>query len=47
MAQWLRYSHNGSEGFGTLEGGQILVHSGDMFAGAKALEDDLPVEQLS
>ena len=36
MAQWLRYSHNGTEGFGTLEGSQILVHSGDMFAGAEA-----------
>ena len=36
MAHWLRYSHNGSEGFGTLEGDHILVHSGDMFAGAQA-----------
>jgi len=36
MAQWLRYSHNGAEGFGTLEGGAIAVHSGDMFAGSQA-----------
>ena len=36
MAHWLRYSHGGAEGFGTLEGGAITVHSGDMFAGAQA-----------
>jgi 2-keto-4-pentenoate hydratase/2-oxohepta-3-ene-1,7-dioic acid hydratase in catechol pathway len=31
MAQWLRFSHQGKTGFGTLEGGQVRVHSGDMF----------------
>lgn len=31
MAHWLRFSHQGKTGFGTLEGEQIRVHSGDMF----------------
>jgi len=35
MTQWIRYERNGRTGFGTLEGGEIAVHSGDMFAGAK------------
>ncbi len=34
MAHWLRYSHEGSEGFGVVEDGTITVHSGNMFAGA-------------
>jgi len=34
MTYWLRYSHQGAIGFGTLEGGSIRVHDGDMFAGA-------------
>ncbi|HUS55716.1 MAG TPA: fumarylacetoacetate hydrolase family protein, partial [Thermohalobaculum sp.] len=32
MAHWLRYSHGGSEGFGTVADGTIVVHAGDMFA---------------
>ena len=31
MAQWLRFSHNNSTGFGTLDGDDIAVHSGNMF----------------
>ena len=34
MTLWLRYSHQGATGFGTLEGEAIRVHEGDMFAGA-------------
>ena len=32
MAQWIRYVESGAIGFGTLEGAQITVHAGDMFA---------------
>ncbi len=32
MAQWIRFAHGGKTGFGTLEGGNIRVHEGDMFA---------------
>ncbi len=35
MAKWIRFEHNGNTGFGTLDGDSIIVHSGDMFAGAK------------
>jgi ketopantoate reductase/2-keto-4-pentenoate hydratase/2-oxohepta-3-ene-1,7-dioic acid hydratase in catechol pathway len=35
MAHWLRFSRNGSEGFGTLSDGVVSIHSGDMFAGAE------------
>jgi len=36
MSYWLRYSHQGEIGFGTLAGDTIAVHTGDMFAGARA-----------
>jgi ketopantoate reductase/2-keto-4-pentenoate hydratase/2-oxohepta-3-ene-1,7-dioic acid hydratase in catechol pathway len=35
MTQWLRFERNGRIGFGTLEGGTIAIHSGDMFEGSK------------
>jgi 2-dehydropantoate 2-reductase len=39
MAHWIRFEKGGKTGFGTLEGDTISVHSGDMFAGAKATGD--------
>lgn len=41
MAQWLRYSHQGKAGFGTLEGETIKVHTGDMFAAAQPTGETL------
>ena len=35
MAKWIRFEQDGKTGFGTLEGDNIKVHSGDLFAGAK------------
>ncbi len=32
MQHWIRFSRNGREGFGRLEGERIAVHAGDMFA---------------
>lgn len=32
MALWVRFTHGGVEGFGTLEDGAIRVHAGDLFA---------------
>jgi 2-keto-4-pentenoate hydratase/2-oxohepta-3-ene-1,7-dioic acid hydratase in catechol pathway len=32
MALWLRFEKDGQTGFGTLEGGTIQIHSGDMFS---------------
>lgn len=34
MTTWLRFSAAGAPKFGTLEGDTIVVHAGDMFAGA-------------
>lgn len=36
MTLWIRYTRQGAEGFGTLDGDVISVHAGDMFQGAKA-----------
>lgn len=36
MALWVRYEHAGATGFGTLGGGAISVHEGDLFAGARS-----------
>jgi len=36
MTHWIRYQRNGRVEFGTLQDGTIAVHSGDMFADAKA-----------
>lgn len=30
--QWVRFAHGGREGFGRLEGQQVAIHRGDMFA---------------
>src|SRR5215475_11793127 len=35
MTVWLRFRHDGATGFGTLTGGGIAVHDGDMFAAAR------------
>ena len=35
MAKWIRFEQGGKTGFGTLEGDNIAVHTGDLFAGAK------------
>ncbi len=36
MARWIRFEHDGEVEFGTLDGEEITVHQGDMFAGAEA-----------
>jgi 2-keto-4-pentenoate hydratase/2-oxohepta-3-ene-1,7-dioic acid hydratase in catechol pathway len=35
MTRWIRFEQEGRAQFGTLEGGTIRVHEGDLFAGAK------------
>ncbi len=35
MTLWLRFAHDGANGFGTLENETINLHQGDMFAGAR------------
>jgi 2-keto-4-pentenoate hydratase/2-oxohepta-3-ene-1,7-dioic acid hydratase in catechol pathway len=47
MAKWLRYIHQGTEGFGTLDGDAVAVHEGDMFAGASATGQSLALADVS
>jgi 2-dehydropantoate 2-reductase len=46
MAHWIRFEKGGKAGFGTLEGDTISVHSGEMFAGAKATGDKLALKDV-
>src|SRR6185437_14307955 len=46
MAQWIRFEKGGRVGFGTLEDGTISVHSGDMFAGAKATGEKVKLAEV-
>ena len=46
MAKWIRFDRKGSVGFGTLEGDTIAVHSGDMFAGAKATGEKVKLSEV-
>jgi ketopantoate reductase/2-keto-4-pentenoate hydratase/2-oxohepta-3-ene-1,7-dioic acid hydratase in catechol pathway len=46
MAYWIRFEKGGKAGFGTLEGDTISVHSGEMFAGAKATGDKVALKDV-
>src|SRR5579871_1096660 len=46
MAQWIRFEKGGKTGFGTLEGETISVHSGDIFAGAKATGENVALKDV-
>lgn len=46
MAKWIRFEQNGKTGFGTLDDGTIIVHSGDMFAGAKPSGQTLKLSEV-
>ncbi len=43
MAHWIRYTHAGVVGFGTLEGETVHAHRGDLFAGAEPTGETLPL----
>jgi 2-keto-4-pentenoate hydratase/2-oxohepta-3-ene-1,7-dioic acid hydratase in catechol pathway len=47
MALWVRFSRDGAEGFGTLEGEGIRVHAGDMFAGAAATGESVALADVT
>jgi 2-keto-4-pentenoate hydratase/2-oxohepta-3-ene-1,7-dioic acid hydratase in catechol pathway len=47
MARWLRFSHEGSVGFGTLaEDGRIHIHEGDMFESPAATGRTLSLDAV-
>jgi 2-dehydropantoate 2-reductase len=47
MAQWIRFERGGKTGFGTLEGGTIAVHDGDMFGANRATGDKVPLADVT
>lgn len=47
MTTWLRFTANGSSGFGTLEGETVVVHDGCMFGGAAPTGARLPVAEVT
>lgn len=47
MALWVRFSRDGAEGFGTLEGERIAVHGGDLFAGATPTGASVPLADVA
>lgn len=46
MAHWVRFAHQGGEGFGTLHGETVAVHRGSLFGGATPTGETLPLAGL-
>src|SRR5947199_8832469 len=46
MVDWVRFSHAGKVGFGTLSGGQIDIHAGDMFGASHARGERCTVSEV-
>lgn len=46
MTQWVRFERGGKTQFGTLEGGTIKVHEGDMFANPKATGESVKLSDV-
>ena len=47
MTHWIRFQHAGAAGFGTLDGGTIAVHEGDMFEAPTATGEELALEEVT
>ena len=47
MTHWIRFSHRGSTGFGTLEGTLVREHEGDIFAHNHATGQTLALGEVS
>ena len=43
MASWLRFEHEGRTRIGTLEGGTVHLHDGDLFAGPRPTGEAVPL----
>ncbi len=46
MASWVRFEREGGEGFGTVEGGVVHVHSGDLFGEARPTGELAPLVEV-
>ncbi len=47
MALWLRFDHAGRTRIGTLEGGAIHVHEGDLFASPRPTGETVPLAEVA
>jgi len=45
MPRWMRVNHKGRDCFGTIEGDSLRVHSGNMFSGATATGESIPLAE--
>lgn len=46
MAHWVRFTRGGVAGFGTLDGGNISIHAGDMFDGPQPTGEQLALAEV-
>lgn len=46
MTQWMRFKHNEDIKFGTLDDGQISVHTGDMFDGSTPTSESIALSSV-
>jgi len=46
MSDWVRFTHQALEGFGTLQGDLIAVHTGDMFGTPSPSGQQIPLDQV-
>ncbi|MEQ1694933.1 MAG: fumarylacetoacetate hydrolase family protein [Hyphomicrobiaceae bacterium] len=46
MTHWVRFEANGETGFGTLSGGKITIHQGDMFANPVATNETIALSAV-
>ena len=46
MTQWIRVEHDGNTKFGTLDDGQISVHTGNMFDGPSPTTESIPLDSV-
>lgn len=44
--KWLRFTHQGRQGFGTIEGMSLRCHSGDMFDAPRATDELLRLDEI-
>ncbi len=46
MQRWIRFEHQGERGFGTIDGGVVTVHEGEMFAAPTATGRTLALDAV-
>ncbi len=47
MTHWIRFRHDGTTGFGTIENNRIAVHEGNMFDAPTATGEQLSLDQVT